>query len=100
MGFKDVKQQLIDCLKTGSIQHEARGNIDIKNVLATGDISLIEVTHIVRSARGDEYISRPHDMDESIAIHPSSTVQPKKRSIFNFDPSVYAVPGLILVKSV
>ncbi|MEL4287462.1 hypothetical protein ACE02Y_20140 [Shewanella xiamenensis] len=40
MGFKDAKRQLLECLASGNILHEQRNDIDIKNLLATGQISV------------------------------------------------------------
>lgn len=39
MGFNDAKKQLIVCLQSGNVLHEARGNISTKNLLATGQLS-------------------------------------------------------------
>ncbi|AIK12202.1 hypothetical protein WCU81_07040 [Pectobacterium atrosepticum] len=40
MGFKNAKKQLIVCLQSGNVLHEARGNISTKNLLAIGQISI------------------------------------------------------------
>jgi len=40
MGFKEVKSKVIECLNTGYVLHEQRGDIDIKNLLSTGVISI------------------------------------------------------------
>ncbi|GKW42667.1 hypothetical protein PEC301879_25250 [Pectobacterium carotovorum subsp. carotovorum] len=47
MGFKDAKKQLIVCLQSGNVLHEARGNISTKNLLATGQISITELIDII-----------------------------------------------------
>lgn len=49
MGFKEVKRQVLTCLNNGSVLHEARGNIDIKNMLSTGEISLNDIA-LIRGA--------------------------------------------------
>lgn len=36
MGFKDVKYKVIQCLKSGTVHHEQRNHIDVKNLLAVG----------------------------------------------------------------
>lgn len=69
MGFKDVKNKVISCLNTGNILHEERGEIDIKNLLAIGAVSISEVAQIIKRARGDSYSSSPHHFDATIDVH-------------------------------
>lgn len=69
MGFKDARRQLLDCLASGNILHEQRGNIDIKNLLATGQISVDVVSEIVGRARGDSYESSPHHVMRTLEVH-------------------------------
>lgn len=69
MGFKDVKRQLMDCLKSGNIVHEQRDNIDLKNLLATGQISVDLVTDIVSQTRGNEHRKSPHHIVSTIDVH-------------------------------
>ncbi|MCA6952631.1 hypothetical protein [Pectobacterium polaris] len=52
MGFKDAKKQLIVCLQSGNVLHEARGNISTKNLLVTGQISIIELIDIIYQSAG------------------------------------------------
>ncbi|MFT5709260.1 MAG: hypothetical protein ACI9ES_003568, partial [Oceanospirillaceae bacterium] len=40
----DIKHQVIQCLVEGNVLHEARDDIDIKNLLEVGAISIEEVT--------------------------------------------------------
>lgn len=69
MGFKDAKQQIIDCLNKGQFSHEQRENIDIKNLLSTGDVTPEEVAAILGRSRGNNYSSSPYDYDSSIDVH-------------------------------
>ncbi|PKG97190.1 hypothetical protein [Paraglaciecola sp. MB-3u-78] len=69
MGFKDVKRQLVDCLKSGNIVHEQRDNINLKNLLATGQISVDLVTDIVSQTRGNEHRESPHYFDSTVDVH-------------------------------
>ena len=69
MGFKDAKKQLLECLVEGNILHQARNNIDVKNLLETGQISVEVVTDIVKRARGNDYECSPHHMIKSIDVH-------------------------------
>lgn len=67
--FNDVKKQVLDCLQEGCILHESRNDIDIKNLLEVGAISVEEVADIIRRSRGNDYESSPHHMDPSIDVH-------------------------------
>lgn len=69
MGFKQVKAQVIDCLNNGRIRHEQRGDIDVKNLLATGAVSPEEVAALIARARGGEYTCSPHHFDRQVAVH-------------------------------
>ena len=67
--FMDIKRQVIQCLVEGNILHEARDNIDIKNLLEVGVISIEEVTEILKRSRGNQYNSSLHHMYQSIDVH-------------------------------
>jgi len=67
--FSDIKHQIIQCLVEGNVLHEARNDIDIKNLLEVGVISIEEVTEILKRSRGNEYESSPHHLDKSIHVH-------------------------------
>lgn len=69
MGFKAAKAQVLECLKNGHVLHEQRNNIDVKNLLAVGDITTDDVAEIILKAQGDDYSSSPHDMDRTIEVH-------------------------------
>ncbi|WP_339074173.1 hypothetical protein [Teredinibacter turnerae] len=69
MGFKAVKAKVLECLERGDISHAQRGDIDIKNLLAIGQVSASEVAEILGRARGDSYSSSPHHLVDSIDVH-------------------------------
>ncbi len=66
--FTDIKHQVIQCLVEGSVLHEARNDIDLKNLLEVGVISIEEVTDILKRSRGNEYESSPHHMDQCSSV--------------------------------
>lgn len=74
MGFKDAKRQLLECLTSGNILHEQRNDIDIKNLLATGQISVGDVSDIMGRVRGNCYESSPHHVVSDIEVHIVKTV--------------------------
>ena len=69
MGFKAIKHQIIGCLNNGNISHDERKDIDIKNLLATGDMVPQEIIEILKKSRGNEHQSSPHHYDLSITVH-------------------------------
>ena len=69
VGYKEIKRQVIYCLNKGYVSHEQRSNIDVKNLLAIGKVSLKEVAEIIGRSRGNDYSSSPHHYDSSIAVH-------------------------------
>ena len=79
MGFREAKRQVLECLKTGCVLHEERDSIDIKNLFATGLISLDEAARIIGRSRGDGYISSPHHFDDTIDVHVIKTISSGQR---------------------
>jgi len=69
MGFKVVKKRILECLNSGSILHAERNNIDIKNLLATGAVSIAEVATIIGGTRGNCYSCSPHHYDSNVDVH-------------------------------
>ncbi len=69
MGFKAAKKKVIKCLNSGCILHEERNDIDIKNLLSTGAVSIDEVTTIIGRSRGNGYTCSPHHFDNKVDVH-------------------------------
>ena len=69
MGFKEARRKVIECLRTGYVLHEERNNIDIKNLIATGIVSIDDATRIIGRSSGDDYYCTPHHFDEAIDVH-------------------------------
>jgi hypothetical protein len=44
-GFKEARKKVLAALASGSYLHEARNDIDVKNKLATGEISALALPH-------------------------------------------------------
>jgi len=70
MGFRNVKKQVLECLNGGLILHATdRSNIDVKNLLATGVVSVEEVAEVIGRTRGNEYECSPLHADRSLDVH-------------------------------
>ncbi|EPJ84602.1 hypothetical protein [Pseudomonas sp. CFII68] len=69
MGFKAAKSALIKALKNGDFQHEARGNITVKNLLATGQVTPQEVISIVERCNGSHHSCSEHHQVKGVDVH-------------------------------
>ena len=69
MGFKGAKIQVLACLKSGNILHGQRRDINIKNLLATGQISIEDLTGIISQTRGNEYENSEHHLIKGLDVH-------------------------------
>jgi len=68
-GFKAAKKAAIEALCSGNYQHEARSAIEVKNLLATGEVSAEFVADLLRQSRGSDHSSSPHHRASSIDVH-------------------------------
>ncbi len=67
MGFKDVKEQAIKCLKSGYVRHVER-DLD-KNLFAAGELSSEDMIAIISSCRGDCYqLDKHHFLNIEVHI--------------------------------
>lgn len=69
MGFKGAKKEVLSCMEKGYVSHEQRNDINIKNLLATGQITLERVAEIIGRSRGDTYSSSPHHSVKEVDVH-------------------------------
>jgi len=69
VGFKDIKRIAIDYLKKGAFDHEARTDINVKNLFSIGMIDTDYVISLINKTSGEEYQSSPHHQDKTIDVH-------------------------------
>ncbi len=69
MTFNEARAALIDALKEGRYQHEARDAQDEKNLLAVGDVSPQEVIEILKACRGKLHRKEPHYCIVATEVH-------------------------------
>lgn len=69
MGFKEVKAKVVKCLECGNFTHEARKNIDVKNLLMVGVITEDETIRLIQKTNGTQYETSPLHGDTSIMVH-------------------------------
>jgi hypothetical protein len=68
-GYSSVKKCVLKCLKEDKFQHEQRDNIDVKNLLATGEISKDDVISLIKSSNGTCHSKSPHHVKSSFIVH-------------------------------
>jgi hypothetical protein len=69
LGFKEAKSAVLKALAEGAYTHEARGDIDIKNDLAMGNVTAEQVANVIRRSKGFDHQMSPHHRDSSIVVH-------------------------------
>ena len=70
MGFKQVRQQALAALRAGAFQHEARDDINEKNLLATGAVTPQQVVGMLLACRGTQYECAPHhEVVKDVEVH-------------------------------
>ena len=71
MGFKAEKQRVLDCLKSGSYEHDMeRNNIDTKNLFQIGLITPEQVYTAISRAKGTNYQTAPHHLGiKGVNVH-------------------------------
>jgi len=68
-GFRIARRDVITALESGNYLHVSRGDIEVKNLLASGAISASEVAEIIRSCKGSHHSSSPHHAVASVEVH-------------------------------
>lgn len=68
-GFRAVRSAVVAALESGSYLHVSRGDIEVKNLLAIGEVGAGEVIDIIHSCDGSHYSSSPHHAVPAIEVH-------------------------------
>ena len=69
IGFTEAKQRLIRALTEGRFLHEARGQIETKNLLLMGQVTTEELLAVVRRCAGQHHSRSPHHAEPSMNVH-------------------------------
>lgn len=94
MGFKDIKRTAIDYLKKGAFDHEARLDINVKNLFSTGVIDTDYVISLINKTSGEEYQSSPHHQDNTIEVH---VLRPFKDNAYWYVKFYFIEPDIIFI---
>ncbi|KPA12475.1 hypothetical protein MHK_007311 [Candidatus Magnetomorum sp. HK-1] len=73
--FKEIKKKAIECLLRGQIQHEARTEIDVKNLLKIGDVTVEQIIKLINKTKGFQYTCSPHHLEKSVIVHVCKPIQ-------------------------
>lgn len=68
-GFEAVRRALIAALEAGLYLHASHGDIEVKNLLATGAVSAAQVIDVILACNGTHYRSSPHHAVASVEVH-------------------------------
>ena len=69
IGCTEARQRLIRALTEGRFLHEARGQIETKNLLLMGLVSTDELLAVIRRCAGQHHSRSPHHAEPSINVH-------------------------------
>lgn len=66
---KEAKRKVIAALLNGTYQHEARSNVDTKNLLLTGLVTAEKICDVLKCSQGQDHTASPHHQAPSIEVH-------------------------------
>ena len=69
MGFKEIRKKAIQALRAGGIQHEARDQVEEKNLLLVGTVTIDQVIHLLNACRGTQYSTSKHHLVPNVDVH-------------------------------
>ena len=69
VGFKHAQRTLLQSIDEGSIRHEVRAQVDQKNLLYAGAVTMSDVRTLIERARGNQYESRQHHWMSDTEVH-------------------------------
>ena len=69
IGFREAKNRVIAALKSDAYQHEARDDIETKNLLKIGEVSTADLVDVISKCGGQHHSSSPHHSAENVEVH-------------------------------
>jgi hypothetical protein len=69
VGFKEIRSVLIDCLRSGSYEHEIREDMQTKNLLFNGTVTPVQVIEMALACKGTDYQTSPLHGKSALATH-------------------------------
>jgi hypothetical protein len=69
VALNEARKKAVAAIKAGQIQHQARASIDVKNLLATGAVTVDDAILVINACKGSGYAMSPHDQIKDIDVH-------------------------------
>tara|TARA_B100000949_G_scaffold225663_2_gene230138 strand:+ start:333 stop:692 length:360 start_codon:yes stop_codon:yes gene_type:complete len=69
IGFKEAKKRLIQALGEGTFLHEARSQIETKNLLQVGLVTPDDLIELVKKCGGQHHECSPHHSVTGVEVH-------------------------------
>lgn len=69
VGFKEARRRLINALQQGTFLHEARSQVDTKNLLQMGQITTDDLCEVVKRCSGQHHEMSPHHTVADVDVH-------------------------------
>ena len=71
MGLKDIRRKAIEKMENGYIQHATgrAGDINVKNLLLTGEITVVRVIELLNKTKGGQYEHSLHHIIKDVEVH-------------------------------
>ena len=69
VGCKEAKRRLIEALREGTFLHEARSQIETKNLLQMGQITPSDLVELIKRCSGQHHERSPHHSVTGVDVH-------------------------------
>ena len=89
-GFRAVRRAIVAALLSGYFDHEFRVDIDTKNLLSTGRVSVQELVAALRRCSGRDYSCSPHHAKAVLTVHAIKT-RPWYVKFYFVDPETWFI---------
>jgi hypothetical protein len=68
-GYRTARREILAALASGEFQHEARNAVDVKNLLAVGEVTPEQVAEVIRASTGLDHSASPHHVMPGVDVH-------------------------------
>lgn len=68
-GFRKVRRDLINALQSANYLHAARASIEVKNLLANGEVSAGQLIEVIVACKGSDHQCSAHYSAPDLAVH-------------------------------
>jgi hypothetical protein len=94
VGFKEIRAVLILCLQNGQYDHEVRDDMQTKNCLFNGTVTVSQVIDMVLACTGSDHESSPLHANVKVLAH---VLKPKGAYLGWYIKFYYVDPNSIFI---